>query len=561
MGRVLKTAFWQNTEPSMTITVKQALNIGGLKEGRVLAGAQHLDRVINHINILEAPIESSWDAQDHLFITSFYALRENTPLQIEAVKSLAEGGCAALVFQKGILDALDPNVIQQAELSGLPLIEVDEENYYPAIISPIVQAISQKKTLLIQRSQEIHRRLTGLILSGNGLQAIVDALHELIARPVTIINRWGDSLASSPATDLAQSDMLPHSQLLEIVQSPSKGLTWHLDSQSWLVPLMTGEKGEVANLMLVTDPQQSASPMDLTAIEQAATVATLELAKQRAVLETEKRLKRDFLDDLLTGEYDSIHALTARGRSLGWDLLNKRVIMLVDLNQFEAYYLQHLEKGEAHIQQIKQQLLNSVLRIVIRENPSSIVVERSDSIVVMLHYLEDVPLPQAQKTTKELAHAIFSTVPQTLNDLSISIAIGGFYESAIELRRSYQEAIAALDVSKRLSSAPAVVSYDDVALFVLLKEFASHTEVNRWLDQTLGQLSAYDQQNGSELVKTLETYFDTNQVAQQAAHRLFIHPKTLKYRLRRIEEILGTNPFDGDRQLSFYLATKLTGLL
>ena len=110
----------------MAITVKQALEIGGLQKGRVLAGSQHLDRVIHHVNILEAPWESFWDSHDHLFLTSFYALRNDTPLQIENVQGLAENGCAALVFQKGVQDILDPLVIQQAEESGLPLIEVEE---------------------------------------------------------------------------------------------------------------------------------------------------------------------------------------------------------------------------------------------------------------------------------------------------------------------------------------------------------------------------------------------------------------------------------------------------
>ena len=180
----------------MAITVKQALEIGGLRQGRLLAGSQHLDRVINHVNILEAPWESFWKSQDHLFLTSFYALRNNTPLQIKNIKGLAENGCAALVFQKGVQDALDPLVIQQAEESGLPLIEVEETIAYPEIITPLVQAISREKTFLLQRSQEIHRRLTGLILSGDGLPAIVAALYKLIERPVAIINRWGDVLAS-----------------------------------------------------------------------------------------------------------------------------------------------------------------------------------------------------------------------------------------------------------------------------------------------------------------------------------------------------------------------------
>lgn len=544
----------------MAITVKQALNIGGLKNGTLLAGEEHLDRVIHHINILEAPWEPFWETQDHLFLTSFYAMRDDVPLQVETIKSLAENGCAALVFQTGIQDALDPRVIKQAHESGLPLIEVDETIDYPAIITPLVGAITREKTFLLQRSQEIHRRLTGLILGGDGLPSVVYALHELIDRPSAIVNSWGDVLAAAGFAEGAQPLVEGDDLVQEKAHAARQGLAWHKTRGRWRAPLLAGERGEIAGFLLVWDPLQTANSLDLTAIEQAATVASLELAKQRAVLETERRLKRDFLEDMLTGDFHSMKALLARGRSLGWNLLHKRVVLLVDLNQFEAYYLRHLDEGEQHFQQIKQRFLTAVSRIVMNDNPLSIVVERSDSIVVMPHFAAEMPLTQAQRGAQTLAEKIHASLPQTLHELSISITIGGFYEAVEGLRHSYQEATAALEVSTRLAGRPAIVWYEDVALYVLLSRFSNQSQVNRWREQTLGRLITYDRNNDTELVKTLEAYFDANQNSQQAARDLFIHPKTLKYRLRRIEEIVGIDPFEGDRQLAFYLAAKLTRL-
>ena len=550
----------------MTITVKQALQIGGLEEGRLLAGEEHLDNIIHHVNILEAPWEPFWQTRDHLFLTSFYAMRDDVPLQVATVKALAENGCAALVFQTGIQEALDPRVIAQADESGLPLIEVAEEIDYPTIITPLVGAITREKTYLLQRSQEIHRRLTGLILSGNGLPAVVDALHELIQRPVAIVNGWGDLLAAAPAHEIEQFQAHQEDLLQAMAQPARQALVWHQTNGRWLAPLAAAEQGEREGFLLVADARQEANKLDLTAIEQAATVASLELAKQRAVRETERRLKRDFLEDMLTGEYRSLETLLARARSLGWDLLHKRAVLLVDLNQFETYYLRHLEEGERHFQQIKGRFLSAVSRVVLEENPLSIVVERSDSIVVMPHFAPETPLTQAQRGAQTLAEKIHAGLPHIpdpqfpIPNPTTSIAIGNFYEEVQGLRHSYQEAAAALEVSKRLSGQPAIVWYEDIALYVLLNRFANQSQVNRWREQTLGRLITYDDNNDTELVKTLETYFDANQNSQQAARDLFIHPKTLKYRLRRIEEIVGIDPFAGDRQLAFYLAAKLTRL-
>jgi sugar diacid utilization regulator len=190
----------------------------------------------------------------------------------------------------------------------------------------------------------------------------------------------------------------------------------------------------------------------------------------------------------------------------------------------------------------------------------SVVVERSDSIIVMPHFAVEMPLTQAQRAACVLAEKICASVPETLHELSISVVIGNFYDEVVHLRHSFQEAAAALEISRHLGDQDPIVWYEDVALYVLLKRFSDQSEVNRWREQILGRLVAYDQNNDTELVKTLEAYFNANQVSQQAARDLFIHPKTLKYRLRRIKEILGIDPFKGDRQLAFYLAAKLTRL-
>jgi purine catabolism regulator len=329
----------------------------------------------------------------------------------------------------------------------------------------------------------------------------------------------------------------------------------------WTLSLRLAGKATPEGFILVHDPTGQANAMNLTAIEQAGAVATIEMVKQQAVLETERRLKRDFLEDLLTGDYQATEAILARARSLGWDLHHKRVVLLVEINHFEQYYLTHIQQGEPWFQQIKGHFFETVARIVLAQNSENILVDRSDSIVILPHFEQETPLSLAQRATQALAKAIYAESTALLSGLDISVAVGSFYDTVDGLRHSHHEARAALAAGRRLSGEQPIIWYEDVALYVLLNRFAHQSEVRRWVDMTLGKLITYDEKNNTELVKTLETYFDTNQVSQQTAQALYIHPKTLKYRLRRIEEILGDTPFDGDRQLSFYLATKLIRFL
>ena len=545
----------------MGITVAQALKIGGLSRGRVLAGAQNLDNVIEYVNIVEARCEAYWMIEKALFLTTFYAVRDDVQAQVATLEMLAERQCAALVFQKGVLSHLAPAVIQRADELGLPLIEIPQSAQYPEILGPLTGAILQEKTFLLQRSQEIHRRLTGLILSGGSLAEIASALSALIRHPVAITDAWGSVMA---ATDF---DHIGDALVDTLAGIPKVKGEWHSEplwdaaQRVWLTPVLAGPQETVDGFVVVRDPAGQLDRLDLTAVEQAATIAALEVAKQKSVQEAERRLKRDFVEDLLGGAYHSVEAISARARSLGWELLHKRAVMVVDLDKFEQYYLTHREWREERFQQVKEWLLHATSEVVSECNPQSILVDRSDSVILLPHFEPGTPPSMARRGIEGLAKAICQRAQEQLDELSITVAIGGLCDSVEGLRDSYREAKAALNVARKIARHRPIIWYNDVALYVLLDRLATEPETRRWFEHNLGPLVEYDRNKGTELVRTLETYFDVNQMQQRAAHQLGIHLNTLKYRLRRIEEILGTDPFLGDGQLSFYLATKLAHLL
>jgi len=548
----------------MSITVAQALKVGGLSQGRVLAGARNLDNVIEHVNIIEVLFKSDWmegwEARNHLLLSTFNIAKDDVDKQRRIIEVFHRNGCAAIVFQQAVLTHLDPATVERAEELGLPLIEIPQSLDYASIITPLVGAILREKTFLLQRSQEIHSRLSQLILGGGGLKAIASVLHELIDRPVAIVDGWGDLLTAEGFDDLENGTILTEPLVRGWEGDDHGEPLWREEKRVWVVPLHSGQPGAVEGGLVVQDLDDGIDEFDWIAVEQAATIAALDLVKQKAVLEAERRLKRDFVEDLLGGHYRSVDAMLARARSLGWDLRHRRVVALVDLNEFEQYYLEHIDRGERHFQRIKERLLRAVQAVVVDRNPDAILADRSDSIVLIPHFEDDIPLSRAHRHMQRLAEVICDQAGVQEEGLAISVAVGGFYDGVEGLCHSYREAQAALSVGLRLARERCILWYDDVAVYALLDTIACEPEAERWLHRTIGRLLAYDREQGTEMVRTLETYFDANQVIKAAAGDLFIHPKTLKYRLCRIEEILGTDPFSGDKQLGHYLATKMARL-
>lgn len=546
----------------MGITVAQALKFGGLTQGVLLAGEKGLNNTIERVSVVEVPIDPGWVIKNSLFITTFYAVKEQPENQLRTIEVLADRGCSALVFQPRILDDLPDFLICRADELGLPLIQVAREVSYPQIITPLVGAILEEKSYLLQRSEEIHRRLTDLCLLGGGVQSIASALGDLIGRPAAIVNSWGRIIASSQLDEKVieqmvwtrYSDFAKQATFTQPEFLPEHGV--------WMMKLFSGPQRNSDGFILVIDPERILEPLDLVAIEQASIVTALEIVKNRAVLETERRMQRDFFEEILNKGLDATDVILSRADALGWDLLNRRIVGLVSAENLGANQnSRHPVGSDLRGEDLKNRLLDTVAEAMKEHDPRGIVVEQGSNIILLPYCQDGGSNAQIVEHLQTLAEAVLSRVKPWIGEINVVIAFGGFHDTVQDLRTGYAEAKLALDISQKLGLRQQITWYDDVGLYVLLDRIANQPETAAWFDKMLGQLTRYDQDNGTDLVHTLEVYFDANQVIQQAAYHLFIHPKTLRYRLSRIESILETNPFAGEKQLSYYLAAKLARLL
>ena len=82
-----------------------------------------------------------------------------------------------------------------------------------------------------------------------------------------------------------------------------------------------------------------------------------------------------------------------------------------------------------------------------------------------------------------------------------------------------------------------------------------------YCDKLIIPLIEYDVTNGSELLGTLECYLNHEMNLQDAAQAMYIHKNTLKYRLQKIQEILGVKLKDTTVIASIKLALKIRKIL
>lgn len=130
-----------------------------------------------------------------------------------------------------------------------------------------------------------------------------------------------------------------------------------------------------------------------------------------------------------------------------------------------------------------------------------------------------------------------------------------------ELHRAAREAILAANVADGDPDTP-VLAFDETGAYRLLLS-QDPAELQRFYEETIAPLSAYDQQYETELVTTVAAFLEADGNVAATSQRLFTHRHTIRYRLDRVRELteLDVGSSDGREKLSLGLkAMRVLGI-
>lgn len=231
------------------------------------------------------------------------------------------------------------------------------------------------------------------------------------------------------------------------------------------------------------------------------------------------RARRELLDDLLAGRFSAQEAITDRAAILGIELPNHPTLLLARL----VPGANPNEDLNGRVLRLRELLSDASLALVSRGN-----------IVV----LSDRPDVSGLRTIFKNTN-LFGVVTEA--------------ESLGAIPEAYERALAVLKLlqSRRIPHRT-LIAEDEAAL---ISEFANlGSGVARAAFRSI--LGSLTDPSRSDLLETLDAYLGTGNAAS-AAQILGVHPQTMRYRLRRIEELTGRDPTGGwDR---FILELSLRG--
>ena len=123
------------------------------------------------------------------------------------------------------------------------------------------------------------------------------------------------------------------------------------------------------------------------------------------------------------------------------------------------------------------------------------------------------------------------------------------------LRNSFHEARCALEAAALANGhSRRVASYRDLGAFQLILSLQDDEALRLYCDSVLGPLEDASGEYGDELIRSLETYIEQNGQWERAARELYCHRHTLRYRIRRVEQLTGRDLSKARDRIEFWLA-------
>lgn len=540
------------------ITVQDILDIAGLNL-KLLGGGKSTTNPVRWVHIAEVRDPVKWLKGGELLLTTGMGVGRSDEDQRAFLQQLIDANLAGLGFGVGFSFKKVPQaMIDLAEEHDFPLFEVPYNVPFIAITEAVSSKIVNEQYALLQRSLAVHEKLTKIVLEERGLDAIVSTLSALVGCSAVLFDFHGLVLCEAAYRRQLSSEMIAGLwQQISDRRANRQNFSIGLESSATSVqvyPVVASHR--IGAFLAIVKDTGEFSDYDRIILHHVVTVTALELVKKKAVAETEKRLAGDFFDELIASDlYEE--EIARRLAFFGLDPEGRHLIMLVDIDEFKAFLTGGGEREETVVQDIKERLHWAVDEFLARREVLFISASRSDSVVVLVQ--------SGASTTPhdviDLAHELQQAIGGMLPEITVSVGLGRPHKSLVDLRQSYYEALYAIRIRKLKGNKAVIASFDDLGSYGLLLGLQDTLSLEVFYDSVLGKLHEYDEQNSSDLVKSLACFLEANGHWGEAAERLYVHRHTLRYRMKRVEEITGRNLGSSQDRMEFWLALKAKELI
>ncbi len=506
---------------------------------KLVAGGESSKRPIRWVHITELDDPTQWLSGGELLLTTGIQLN-GAARQRRFVALLADNDVAGLGLGTGFEHKRIPKALaDEADKRGMPLFEVPYEMPFIAITERAFTLLVNEQYAVLERGTQVHERLERLVIEGSGLASVLGSLASAIGGSAIVQDATGRELARHPSKGGPGAAAMK-ALAGELATRRATGTLSAFDPQhaslsdkALAVPVPGRRGGAPVAWLIVTSQSGPLGEFERLTARQGSMVVGLELMRERIVRETERRLAGDLLAEALGGRLDS-DELRGRLRPFG-------------IGADAAVLVFELEDAHAGEQVVELELADAGV--------GALVATTAAAGRPLLCAVIDARAGDPVTIAASLRSALAATHGQVRAAASRPAGVAS-------LRRAFHEARCALEATSLADGdAPEVASHQDLGAFTLLLSLQDEDALRLYSEGLLEPIERTEGEYGGELLRSLEAYIEHNGNWERAARQLYCHRHTLRYRIRKIEELTGRDLSRATDRIELWLALRARELV
>jgi purine catabolism regulator len=543
------------SEPEVSgISLRLIAGLAAAAHGTVRAPAPRLDVSVEGTLPLPAALRDA-DAPStlahRLVLADAAAIAEHRGDPAALVGSLERAGAAGIVMS-GVDDAGAARLREGADATGLPLIDVPLDRI-GTFTTEVLSAILDHQTATLRRLEDADRALVQIVLAGGSLDDLCEQVVGFLDGAAMVTTTDGRVVArAGSGRDLA------HAGALDCFDRTGRLLT----ETEPIGPRPDGPGADRAAVRIVAGhldlgllvafcSHRRLTVDDVRLLERAATVAALAITKDQAVSAVESKYRAEFLRDALAGRAGTPADAVAHAASLGWDIDRPMVVVVAETDEDDERSARDAEE----VRFLQQRFARAWTHAVAVRDPGTPVVGFSREVVALVGVPGNADTDRVMRSVGELVRVVRGDGGGGRR--SFSAGVSRTFTSVEGLPQAYEEALSAVSVGRQMHGDGALTHVDGLGIYRLLALVPDSADLRRFVRESLRELATDDSPEYEGLRRTLSLLIDTNLNVAETARRLFFHYNTLRYRIGKLERMLGPFTTDPDLRLTLALALKV----
>lgn len=507
----------------MEYKIRNILESPTMKDSKLVAGERGLSNTISDIIIMEAHDVKNWLKPNQLVLTSLYSLKDSSEEEcVDLIREMFELEASGLIVKLGrFVDDVPPGLILGGKKYNLPVILIQEKVEYRDIVLEVMHNVMNRKAEMLDIFQNVHHEFKNLSLQHAPIPSILEALKRLIGTDVLIVSEDRKIIESTikskgkievkDSRQLFNESYMTYRYTRELIKKNGE-----LSSQ--LIAKIDLEDNTFIYLV-IREIDKFVLMHDYMAIENACSSLQFEYAKELALSKVKQSHMNDLVDQILNEKYqdreellDLVHLLQLSSDK------SYRVVTWMhrpDLAGEKMSFTQREQLLSDHYSLVKQ------LEVVWPRFAYRIFVNR-------LTFIIEDNFKSDHEFKRYISDSLSKLHLKRLDKLSMKVGISEKGD-IFEISKYAIQPLKVIQIGRIQDKEEFVMLYNDLGVYRLFFDLRDSIEAGTYVRKEIMLMDKSDED-------TLRVFLDHNQNYTQASEILFVHPKTVKYRISKMKD-------------------------